>query len=156
MKAEKPHEFALRIKEAADILHFVHNDKQPETNLTNQVLINLDSKYNTIATILRSRLTTLKFEEMVQALRDEYESKNADNSGSGQLVSEQAHNAQGHHKGPAKKFGGTCHKCGKKGHKQADCRSNSTGGTKPAKKWCSLHKSTKHSDAECNAQHKDG
>lgn len=28
------------------------------------------------------------------------------------------------HKKPAKKFGGNYHKCGKKGHKAADCRSN--------------------------------
>lgn len=151
MKGEKPHEFALRIKESADVLQFVHNDKQPETNLTNQVLINLDSKYSTIGTILRSRLATLTFDDMVQALTDEYESHHIGNTGSGRLVADGgAHNAIGgampQQPRKAATFQGNCNKCGKKGHKAADCRGKAAG------KWCTLHKTSKHDNSECKAQ----
>ncbi len=54
----------------------------------------------------------------------------------------------------------TCGHCGKRGHMKKDCwklhgRNNNFREKKPEeKKWCSYHKSSTHSDAECYHQNK--
>ena len=175
VKGEAPHDFAMRIKQIADQLAFNHKAPQAEENLIAMLLTRLTSEYSIIATILSRQLDKghiCSLADVVQALRDDYETRQMSKSfGVARHNDTQAHAAFGTapNTPSPNKFKGRCHTCNKVGHKSADCyhnrrkgnggsggsnSSSGSGSTTPPsdRPACSFHKVNSHSDAECKVQ----
>ena len=125
-----------QLEELQVIIHDLAAEGMPliETFQVGAIIEKLPPGWRDFKNYLKHKRKAMSMEDLAVRLRIEEDNRKSEKSSSGNMVEKanvaeagkkRKFNPQGSSKKqPAtKRFGGTCHKCGKKNHKAADCRS---------------------------------
>ena len=133
-------DYVIRAETAATALREA-DEVISDALLVPMVLKGLPNNFKTFSAIVVQRDKEMTFSEFKTQLRSYEESEKSRNEKNEDNVMTTKIN---------EKFGGSCFKCGKKGHKKSECWSKTKAGGKSGK-WCNHCKTKSHETKECRA-----